>query len=66
MSALCSSGEIMFFQFLLTVVGASPSAEVLNISKATADRYWAYPRAWLFNEISKSSYEKKIYDYQFS
>ena len=27
------------------------AAEVLGISKATAKRWWAYARAWLFNEI---------------
>jgi RNA polymerase sigma factor (TIGR02999 family) len=28
------------------------AAKVLQISKATADRYWAYARAWLFDAIS--------------
>ena len=28
------------------------AAEVLGISKATANRWWAYAKAWLFNEIS--------------
>jgi RNA polymerase sigma factor (sigma-70 family) len=28
------------------------AAEVLGISVATAKRWWAYARAWLFNEIS--------------
>ena len=28
------------------------AAEVLGISEATAKRWWAYARAWLFNEIS--------------
>ncbi len=27
------------------------AAEILGISKATAKRWWAYARAWLFNEI---------------
>ena len=27
------------------------AARVLGISHATADRYWAYARAWLFNEL---------------
>jgi len=31
------------------------AAEVLGISKATATRWWAYARAWLFNEISATS-----------
>ena len=33
----------------LTVV---QSANILNISRATADRYWSYARAWLFHEIN--------------
>jgi RNA polymerase sigma factor (TIGR02999 family) len=28
------------------------AAEVLGISEATAKRWWAYARAWLFNEIN--------------
>ncbi len=28
------------------------AAAILNISTATADRYWAYARAWLQNEIA--------------
>ncbi len=28
------------------------AARVLQISKATADRYWAYARAWLYEQIS--------------
>jgi len=31
------------------------SAEILGISRATADRYWSYARAWLFHEISESN-----------
>ncbi len=30
------------------------AAKALNISKATADRYWSYARAWLFHEINKA------------
>jgi RNA polymerase sigma factor (TIGR02999 family) len=29
------------------------AAEVLGISEATAKRWWAYARAWLFHEISR-------------
>jgi RNA polymerase sigma factor (TIGR02999 family) len=29
------------------------AGEVLGISRATADRYWTYARAWLYHEISK-------------
>ena len=34
------------------------AAAVLGISRATADRYWAYARAWLYHEISKGSTKK--------
>ncbi len=30
------------------------AAEILGISLSTAKRYWAYSRAWLFRELSKS------------
>lgn len=30
------------------------AAEVLGISKATADREWAFARAWLFREIKRA------------
>ncbi|MHC4117479.1 MAG: ECF-type sigma factor [Planctomycetota bacterium] len=29
------------------------AAEMLDISRATADRYWSYARAWLFHEVSQ-------------
>ena len=29
------------------------AGEMLGVSRATADRYWAYARAWLYNEMSK-------------
>ncbi len=29
------------------------AAEVLGISRATADRYWSYARAWLYHEITR-------------
>ena len=28
------------------------AAKILDISRATADRYWSYARAWLFDEIN--------------
>ena len=28
-------------------------AKILSISRRTADRYWAYARAWLHREITK-------------
>jgi RNA polymerase sigma factor (TIGR02999 family) len=35
---------------------AEQAAEALDISKATADRHWAYARAWLFDEIRKGDH----------
>jgi RNA polymerase sigma factor (TIGR02999 family) len=35
---------------------AEQAAEALSISKATGDRYWAYARAWLFEEIRKGEH----------
>ena len=29
------------------------AAEILGISRRTADRYWAYARAWLYQQITK-------------
>ena len=29
------------------------AAGLLGISRATADRYWAYARAWLHHEVSR-------------
>jgi len=29
------------------------AAMILNVTRRTADRYWAYARAWLYNEISR-------------
>ncbi len=31
------------------------AAQMLGISRATADRYWSYARAWLFHEISNGN-----------
>jgi RNA polymerase sigma factor (TIGR02999 family) len=35
---------------------AQQTADALGISKATTDRYWAYARAWLFDEIRKANH----------
>lgn len=32
----------------------SQAAEIIGVSRRTADRYWAYARAWLYQEITKS------------
>jgi RNA polymerase sigma factor (TIGR02999 family) len=29
------------------------AAAVLNVTRRTVDRYWAYARAWLYNEITR-------------
>jgi DNA-directed RNA polymerase specialized sigma24 family protein len=31
------------------------AAEMLDVSHATAERYWSYARVWLFREIQKST-----------
>jgi len=36
-----------------TGLTSSQAAQALGISKATADRYWTYTRAWLYHEITK-------------
>jgi len=47
-----SKAELVKLRYFagLTLVEA---AEVLGISRATADRRWAFTRAWLFHEVSK-------------
>ncbi len=40
--------ELRYF----TGLSIPEAAEVLGISKATADRWWAYARAFLFHEVS--------------
>jgi DNA-directed RNA polymerase specialized sigma24 family protein len=35
------------------------AAEVLGISTATADRYWAYARAWLHAELRKGEEDSR-------
>ena len=32
----------------------SQAAEIIGVSRRTADRYWAYARAWLYQEITKT------------
>src|SRR4051812_11505140 len=34
---------------------AAEAAQALGISLATADRHWAYARAWLYREVSRST-----------
>ena len=35
-----------------TGLSVQEAAEVLGISRATADRYWAYAKVWLYCAIS--------------
>jgi RNA polymerase sigma factor (TIGR02999 family) len=35
-------------------LSAGEAAKMLDISRATADRYWAYARAWLYSEMTKN------------
>lgn len=37
----------------------SQAAEIIGVSRRTADRYWAYARAWLYQEITKSEQTPK-------
>ena len=34
-------------------MGLKQAAQILGISASTADRYWAYARAWLYHEMSE-------------
>jgi DNA-directed RNA polymerase specialized sigma24 family protein len=36
-----------------TGLSLEETAELLGISRRTADRDWAYARAWLFNEVKR-------------
>ena len=39
--------ELRFF----TGLSVEDAGKMIGVSRATADRYWAYARAWLYNEI---------------
>lgn len=32
-------------------LGVAEAAQILGVSKATADRHWAYARAWLYSDL---------------
>jgi len=36
------------------------AGQMLGVSRATADRYWTYARAWLFHEISKGDESRPV------
>ena len=35
-------------------------ADILGVSTRTAERYWAFAKTWLFNEISGGEQEKSL------
>ena len=39
---------------LFAGLSVEEAAEVLGISRATADRYWTYARVWLYSELSEA------------
>jgi len=45
--------ELVKLRYFAGLTGAQ-AAETLNISTATAERYWAYARAWLLQEMTGS------------
>jgi RNA polymerase sigma factor (TIGR02999 family) len=46
------SAELIKLRFFVGLT-MEQAAEILGISQRTADRNWAYARAWLYKEISK-------------
>jgi len=47
--------KLRFFAGLTT----AEAAETLGISVATAERYWAYARTWLYCELNPDAGEEK-------
>ena len=43
--------EVVKLHFF-TGLSIEETARCLNISRATADRYWAYARAWLYDHLN--------------
>src|SRR5205823_4105814 len=43
--------ELVKLRYFAGLTGAQ-AAQALGISRATADRYWAYARAWLHRELT--------------
>jgi len=46
--------ELVKLRYFVGLTGAEAAA-ALGISLATADRHWAYARAWLFHEVGRAS-----------
>ncbi len=46
--------ELVKLRFF-TGLTAEQAGQILGISRATADRYWKFARAWLFHEIGKGN-----------
>ena len=47
--------QLRFF----TGLTVEEAGKMLGISRATADRYWAYARAWLYDEINSRDDERR-------
>ncbi len=45
--------QLRFF----TGLTVEDAGKMLGVSRATADRYWAYARAWLYNEMSGKDHD---------
>ena len=45
--------ELVRLRFFAGLTNAQ-AAEALNISTSTADRYWAYARAWLYQKVAET------------
>ena len=45
--------QLRFF----TGLTVEDAGKMLGVSRATADRYWAYARAWLYNEMSEKDHD---------
>ena len=50
-----ASGRLVKLRFFAGLTMAEQAAAVLGISLATADRHWAYARAWLHAELADAS-----------
>ena len=45
------SDKLMTVRRLIAGLTQQEAAEVLGVTRRTADRYWAYARAWLLHAI---------------
>jgi RNA polymerase sigma factor (TIGR02999 family) len=54
-----AKAELVKLRFFAGLTGAE-AARALGISEATADRYWAYARVWLFSELHDAGGADKV------